>query len=262
MSKESLIEKMSNIKWYPVVLNGVNYNHFVSADGQVLRCGGYENTKRGPVYYPERLLTPYLGKDGNLQVTMRYNGKPSTHYVHTLVATAFIPNIKNQINVRHIDGNKLNNNYKNLEWSSPKGISLKEMERRIKKERNLKSDHFKYSEDDIRNVCKLLEENTLTMKEISKLTGVHPQMVSNLKRGASWKHIVRQYNIPKPSDENNSRNSKYTEEQIHQVCKLLEENKLTYPGISKATGVTVEMICRIKRKRNWTSISSQYNIPK
>ena len=36
--------------------------------------------------------------------------------VHRLVAKAFIPNPNNYREVNHIDENKDNNNYKNLEW--------------------------------------------------------------------------------------------------------------------------------------------------
>lgn len=43
-----------------------------------------------------------------------------TMAVHRLVAIMFIPNPKNMPEVNHKDLNKLNNNFKNLEWSTPK----------------------------------------------------------------------------------------------------------------------------------------------
>lgn len=43
------------------------------------------------------------------------NGKSRKHYVHRLVAIAFIPNPENKPNVNHIDCNIKNNNVENLE---------------------------------------------------------------------------------------------------------------------------------------------------
>ena len=76
-------------------------NYFVSSNGDI-RNG--DKILKGTTTYQGYKIYTILGK---------------TECAHRLVALAFIQNPNNYTLVDHIDGNKSNNNYKNLRWYSP-----------------------------------------------------------------------------------------------------------------------------------------------
>jgi hypothetical protein len=57
-----------------------------------------------------------VNKNGYLQANLWVKGKQYTRLVHRMVAEKWLPNPKSLPEVNHIDGNKLNNHAKNLEW--------------------------------------------------------------------------------------------------------------------------------------------------
>ena len=61
----------------------------------------------------KKYLKPRYTKKGYARVHLGIN---TDYYVHRLVAETFIPNPYNLPEVNHIDGNKLNNDFSNLEW--------------------------------------------------------------------------------------------------------------------------------------------------
>lgn len=64
----------------------------------------------------EKTMKLCKDKSGYLNVKLFIDGKHKIYKVHRLVAEAFIPNLKNEPQVNHIDENKSNNNVYNLEW--------------------------------------------------------------------------------------------------------------------------------------------------
>lgn len=64
------------------------------------------------------IIKPYSNKKGYLKVGLMKGDKSIKFRVNRLVAQAFIPNPYNLPQVNHKDGNKVNNSFTNLEWTT------------------------------------------------------------------------------------------------------------------------------------------------
>lgn len=81
--------------------------------------GLYQVSNSGKIKSLKKILNPWLDK-GYLRVGLSKKSKHKYFSVHRLVALHFVSNPKNKPEVNHLDGNKLNNNDWNLEWSTQK----------------------------------------------------------------------------------------------------------------------------------------------
>lgn len=65
---------------------------------------------------PERIMKLTLTQYGYMKVKLFDGSSQKCFQVHRLVALAFVDNPFNKPYIDHLDGNKINNYYKNLEW--------------------------------------------------------------------------------------------------------------------------------------------------
>jgi len=95
----------------------------VSSTGQIKSLSRYiTRTYRGQEITQRlsgRVLKPNVNTRGYRYVVLRRNGRSETREIHRLVALAFLPPpVVRGSQVRHLDGNRLNNDLNNLEWGT------------------------------------------------------------------------------------------------------------------------------------------------
>lgn len=160
--------------------------YFIEENGQI-----YSKAKKG-------YITPSYDKDGYLQVLLQKNegGRNNRvcYRVATLVIYSFIgpppENLKDPT-INHIDGDKTNNNYTNLEWIE-RSVNSKIRFITAKEEHNGAA---KLSCSEVHQICQLLADTDLTVQEIGDKLNVSKSTISNILSGKNWVSISDQYDF-------------------------------------------------------------------
>lgn len=143
----------------------------------------YLISKRGEIFSlkSNRLLKPFKDSKGYLQIHLFNNGKRISKKVHILVAELFVPNPFNKPCVNHLDGNKSNPNYTNLEWCTHKENTAHALQNGLKT-------IFANNLNEEVSVAQYSKQGELlhtysSMSEASKLTGTSQPNISKVCRG-------------------------------------------------------------------------------
>lgn len=108
---------------YPFGLEDIDGEEWRDIEGfegiyQISNYGRVKSFQKGTV----KILKPTLHTGGYLTLNL---GRHKKFKIHRLVAKHFIPNVLNLPEIDHINGNKMDNYFKNLEW-----VTLRENKRR------------------------------------------------------------------------------------------------------------------------------------
>lgn len=163
-------------------VSGYNGVYKVSDDGKVVRAISCIKAKAKHIGYND--------PNGYVFVTLSKNNITKKYSVHRLVALHFIgkPPIHKQC-INHIDGNKSNNNVKNLEFCSPMENTQHAIKIGLIKRSG--SDHHKakLTESDVLKIRNEYKTNKYTQTEIAKRFNVGQVAISLIIRKVNWKHI-------------------------------------------------------------------------
>ena len=159
-----------------VPIEGYEGRYSVTDDGRVI-SHNYSHTGR------DRDLKPGIAR-GYLHVTLYINGKANQRKVHRLVALAFIPNPEIKPEVNHKDGNKANNVWTNLEWST----------RKENNDHSVTNGLWEYFGES-HHKAKLTEQNILEIRAnnasdtmLSAKFGVKRHTIKRARIGETWSH--------------------------------------------------------------------------
>ena len=192
----------------------------------------YYVTKFGEVWNTERMTKV----NGSVKVSTGYRdvalGSEHDVSVHRLVAHHFVPKPKDLVDqglkeddlvVNHLDGNKLNNRWDNLEWTTYKGNTAHAYS--IGLIPTTIDDHL------LEHIFKRLEEGWPDI-DISKETGISVKTVSSIRRGGSPRYITDKYTWPKSSIDARMKESR----ELAMKCVEMYNQGMTYKAIADKLG--------------------------
>ncbi len=117
----------------------------------------------------------------------RKDGKHMTVFVHRLIAEAFLgPSPFDGAQVRHLDGNGLNNHYTNLAWGSAKE-NFDDSKRLGRVAEGTKHGHAKLTLEQVKEIKCRVGLIRGQDKHIAEEFGVSRSLVSLIKTGKVWR---------------------------------------------------------------------------
>lgn len=123
-----------------------------------------------------RLIALQTNHKGYLHTSLSKDCKKYRRLVHRLVADAFVQNPENKPQVNHIDGDKLNNHYSNLEWVSNDENEIHANENGLRAEQHTPKKVAQYLNG------KLIAEYR-SLYQASKATGIKDSRIGDVAHG-------------------------------------------------------------------------------
>ena len=152
-----------------------------------------------------RVLKPLREVNGPLYVNLYMDGNACHKKIHILVAEAFLKKRKKeQVLVRHIDGNPGNNNVSNLAFGTHKENSADAIRHGTVGRGEICKNSILTNDDVVQIRTHVF--NGVSFEELSIKYGVCVSRIAGISHGRYWKHVggpiipPRKYNKLKPED--------------------------------------------------------------
>lgn len=198
--------------WAPIFYPGYNIKPY------------YVISNYGRIYsysrHSKALMNPVIDESGYYRIQLSLQDRQRGRYfpVHRLVMCSFcyIDGCED-LQVNHIDLNKLNNHISNLEWCTCKENIQHAIAHGIRVGEN--NPACKVTDNQVHEICKLWEQGKLTAKQIADIVGTTERTVFNIANGSVHIAISSQYNMKKRCSK------QFIGDEIVFICEYLQNNK-------------------------------------
>ena len=183
---KGVVTNMSINELYEIKIKNIVFNQKYMID------------KNGNIWSPYqggKFLSPSPTQKGYYRIVLQTSKGRKTFQVHRLVLETFNP-IEGceKLEVNHIDGDKSNNSLNNLEWCSGSfniRHSLKTGLREPARGEKIASN--KLTEQQVLEICELLQNTNLSLQTIGDKYGVSKYCIFDIKRKKSWSWLTQNY---------------------------------------------------------------------
>ena len=140
-----------------------------------------------------KVLKPYLNTSGYEKVILYNDNVGTTITVHRLVLETFKPHVDmNDLDVNHMDGDKLNNHLTNLEWLTRRDNLTHAYDTGLIDNKGERSPNAKLSNVDVLEILQRLDTGELH-EDIALDYGVNKSCISKINIGTTWRSVREEY---------------------------------------------------------------------
>lgn len=170
------------------------FNVEVSSLGRVRRSEMTytRTTSRGTIVASTKPATIMQGEklnNGYYSVNFYINKKRKRHLVHRLVGMAFVTGYEPQLTINHINGDKLDNRPKNLEWVTLADNTSKQWQTGLVDLRGDANPSKKISAADVLTIRARTADGSRCHAELARQYGVSDSLIGHIHHRRRWKHI-------------------------------------------------------------------------
>lgn len=181
---EKQLEVWLDIPDYEGFYQASSFGRIKSVDRMILCKDGKNKLIKGTI------LAPSQTKHGYFALALCRNGVAQTHTVHKLVSRTFLGLRPSQMQVNHLDGDKLNNAVSNLEYCTPSENTRHAFETGLNLSKGEANPSAKLKADDIKSIT-ARASNGESLRSIASSYGVVVSSIWSIVNNKAWRHVER-----------------------------------------------------------------------